>query len=178
MSPGRSSTSIRRMLAGVALIGLGLAAYRAWTCDSWWLGELILPLETGIIGLTFAFLTSGRTWRFFSGFGSTGVIAGLAFWVAPLSSREFVLDRILIPIDDRFSPHWPGFISELSGSLLSYRLISWETGSIWPTRSPFLSRESQVWLGGLELSVAIVGGLVWAAISRNRAARPAVVLDP
>jgi hypothetical protein len=91
-----------------------------------------------------ALITRGALRRFFVGFAISGVILGLSIWIAPRLLRKGVRDRIMIPIDDRFGPRSPGsFVTNLE-----------------LTRSPFVSRESHMALGLLELTISTAVGIL------------------
>ena len=106
MNPRRSS--ILRLMAAIALFASALAILRAWLGEGWWLGELALFTTIGLIGLASMIVSSGRLRRFFAGLSITGVVVGLAFWLAPSSIRDDVLRRVVFPIDTRIGPHPPG----------------------------------------------------------------------
>ncbi len=185
--------TIGRLMVAVALIAAAFGLGVSWAGPAWTLGELAPMGVVSLVGLALAVVTSGRIRRFFAGLATTSVILALVFWVAPLAVRRTVIERILLPLDQRFGPRSerpaPGFTSK--GARLDRTMFLMSL--FWPrpiveqdhsrfvigtTRSPFLSREAQFGLGLLQLVVATTGGVI-AAIPRSRAARTvAIVPEP
>jgi hypothetical protein len=156
-------------MVAIGLIGSALAMLRAWAGTGWWwIGELAPLMAIGLGGLAMSVVTSGRFRRFFAGLATSGMVLGLAVWVAPIPIREAVLNRAIFPPDViRFQPVSEDWLFDRPDHYFNIR----------PVRYPFCTHESQEALGLLELAVAVIGGLL-AMIPRPRKSRPSVTIDP
>jgi hypothetical protein len=175
----RRRPSIARLMAAIALVAASLSVFQtghgevsAWvdSYDSkvWLLGEVAPVLAIGMSGLALALLTTGRPRRFAAGLASTGFVAGLAFWLAPMSVRNFVLHRVILPVDARIGPgHSDHSATYLNWSLAWVVETEEHRRPLRTIRAPFVSIEAQMELGFLELAIASIGGLV-AAIFRPK----------
>ena len=170
MNPRGSST--RRLMVAVGLVAVALGLLRARDGDDWRFGELTGFSAIGLLATALMLSTAGRPRRFFGGAAVTGFLVGLAFWVGPHPVREFVLSRVIEPLDGRLASHSAGMgMTHLQASLILWIMETPETRRVRPTRSPFWSRESQEELACLELAVALGGGLLAAAFRPPRPAR-------
>jgi hypothetical protein len=155
-------------MVAIGLIGSTMAMLRAWAGSGWWwIGELAPLMAIGLGGLAMAVLTSGRFRRFSVGLATSGVVLGLAVWVAPIPVRDTVFNRVIFPPDViLFHPVAEDWLFDLPDHYFNIR----------PIRYPFCTHESQEALGLLVLSVAVIGGLL-ALIPRPRKSRPSVTID-
>jgi hypothetical protein len=153
-------------MTSIALIGLALGLIRGADRFELMLGEMTPVLMIGLLGSALALITQGTIRKFFVGFAISGVILGLAIWLGPLSFRNVLLDRIILLIDDRFGPREPGTAATYLQYSLLFSYYSPSSLEYQLTRSPFVSGESQIALGLLELTIVILVGMIVLIPSR------------
>jgi hypothetical protein len=203
--PGRRS--IVRLIVATALVGLDLGLVRSWIGSSpvaaqvklgpdsrpipqkqnWPtknLGEFGPIAALGLLGLSVAILTGGRSRWFFLGAVVTGISTSTIFFFAPASFRHVAHRRVIGPIEvllpnpliagtyHSSKTEWMMALGELMALMDENPAHQW-SGFF---RCPILYTESQIALGLIQVPLMIIGGSIsaWFRVAPRTRATPRV----